>query len=440
MKKLNSLNKNAMVLMMIAATGLPASMAAAQFKVEHSAKSEPAPESKTDHQVMIIQSNDDEHAYEIKIVNGQVTVAKLDGKDVDKKSIKVTDGVVIFIGEDGETLHELKLPEDKQHKTHTMKQGNVVWDSATHTRTRNSGDNEFIVDFASAPKTTKGNVLYTTGVVSQPKVMLGINLGEPSSILRKHLNLKDGIQAILVEKVIKGLPAALSGMQDFDVIVSIDGSDEANGKILGKILSEKEAGDVMKLVLIRGGEKMKLKIKLAQYDAHALQFPKVTGEYFIDDKDGAQNIQLDILTKLEDGEFGNLEAEHLARLKEELHKHLGNVNEHHELAIEMRAKAMDAMKDAERQIVEFRNGKLFVQSTKELHEHAEQLRDGLHEIHERLPDLNPEQLHQHLGGVENRLAELEDRLDRQFDEMSSQIDRLTSMFERLMNRLERNDD
>jgi len=437
---LNTLNKNAMIAMMIAATGLPASMASAQFKIEHSVKSESAPEAKTEHRVMVIQSDDDEHTYEIKIVNGQIEVAQLDGKDVDKDQIKVHNEVVIFIGKDGKTLHEIKLPELHQiHEYKGNKHNKLVWKSAERGGVVHSGDHEFVIDIAGDHEMIQADFVFEKSDFIEPKVMLGINLGEPSSILRKHLRLKDGMHAILVEKVIKGLPAALGGVQDFDVIISIDGSDDASGQLLGKILSEKDAGDSMKLVLIRGGEKVKVKVKLVKYNAEAFGTP-IVGKTFRINPAGENEFKFELLTKFEDGEFGNLNAEHLTRLKEELHKHLGNANENREIAIEMRGKAMAAMKDAERQILEFRDGKLFVQNAKELHKHANHLKEGLYQIHEQFPGLNTEALHEHMGGMEDRLSELEDRLNSQMDQMSEQMDRLANMFERLMDRLEQNSD
>ena len=440
MNLLNILNKNAMIAMMIAATGLPASMASAQFKIEHSVKSESAPEAKTEHRVMIIQSDDDEHTYEVKIVNGEISVAQLDGKDINKNKVKIDGQVVIFIGEDGKTIHELKLPELHQlHEYKENKHNKLVWKSAERGGVVHSGDHEFVIDIAGDHEMIQADFVFEKSDFIEPKVMLGINLGEPSSILRKHLRLKDGMHAILVEKVIKGLPAALGGVQDFDVIISIDGSDDASGQLLGKILSEKDAGDSMKLVLIRGGEKVKVRVKLVEYNAEAFGTP-IVGKTFRINPAGENEFKFELLTKLEEGEFGNLNAEHLTRLKEELHKHLGNANENREIAIEMRGKAMAAMKDAERQILEFRDGKLLVRTMDNLNRSGIDITGALQGLHEQFPGMNPEALHEHMGGMEDRLAELEDRLNSQMDQMSVQMDRLANMFERLMDRLENAND
>lgn len=440
MNILNTLNKKTMIAMMIAATGLSTSMAAAQFKVDYSAKSESAPEVKTEKTVMIFQSNDDKHAYEIKIVNGEIVVAKIDGNDVDRKKVIIDEKTIIFINDDGKAIHEIKLPEApavvdgvfprKQLKV-KFPENIMVLNEDKNLRLLipgNPDENGFI--------TMQGNVV-------QPKVMLGINLGEPSKILRKHLNLKDGMHAILVERVIEGLPAQAAGLQEFDVIIFIDGSDQASGESLGEILAEKEAGDTMKLVVIRSGDKLKLKVELAEYNAQALGgtiyyegmkgFEEIKEKLEAEEKN-AQRVQLEIFTKIEDGEFGHMQEGHITKLKEQLHAHLSRIDDQRDITIELREKAMDAMKQAERQMVEFEDGKLMVRRA-----------DGISRIRlpkmpGQFPGLNTDDLHEHISGMNERLEHLEVRLDQQIDEMSEQMDRLMSMFDRLMDRLEENDD
>jgi len=260
--------------------------------------------------------------------------------------------------------------------------------------------------------------------------MLGINLSEPSPALRKHLKLKDGQDAILVEHAIEGLPAAEAGVQDFDVIVSIDGSDGANGEILGKAMSEKEAGDMLNLVVLRSGDTLKLNVKLAAYDAEALGT-----KVLFPGENGDENIQEFFLNK--DGDAPNDRQRVILNLKEKLEQQFGNSQEHREMAEEMQQKAMEAMEDAQRQVMEFRDGKLIVRSAKELEGRFNKLHG---QVIDRLGDINPEELHTHLEEMDHRLGMLEERLDRQMDQMSRHMDRLSAMFERMMDRMDRDHD
>ncbi|PCI09094.1 hypothetical protein COB72_07055 [bacterium] len=435
MTMLDTLNKKTMIALMIAATGLSTSMASAQFKVDYSAKADTGSVTKADKSVFVIKSHDDEHSYEVKIVDGEIIIAKIDGDDVDDDQVKIKGEVVIFISDDGETLHELQLPSANQTTNHKR-----VWVTSSGNKFPGGNDHSNLRSFFSSDN---DNHIDGTVVPSPPKVMLGINLGEPSKILRKHLNLKEGIRAILIESVIKGLPAALSGLEDFDVIVSIDGSDQADGELLRKILAEKDAGDIMKLIVLRSGEKLKIKVELAEYNAKELGTSSNGGKIYYDDQEGyeeirekieatrnhAKNIEFELLTKLEDGEFGHMQKGHLANLKVQLHDHLAKAADKHLISVKLHAQALDAMKVAERQLVEFQDGRLTVRSF-----------PGVTGRIQHIDRFLPQAMNSHMDGMEARFSALESRIDHQIDEMGEQMDRLMNMFDRLMDRLEKNDD
>ncbi len=458
MQIFNTLSKKALIATMIAATGLPASLASAQFKVEYdtkskasSAESKPAKETKDEH-VVVIQSHDDHAKYEVKLVNGIVKFAEMNGEELDHDRIKVKENIVIFLSEDGKVLTELKLPNMAQ-----IKKGTDVSFGWT----------------PEAPKPIQGQL--TTAGFAAPKVMLGINLSEPSDAVRKQLKLGD-TQAIFVERVIDGLPAKKAGLEDYDVIVSIDGSDFANGELLSKVLRKKEPGDALKLVVLRGGEQLKLKAELAPYNAQRLGTTTINIEADEEDfafpqtwtQKGENNFAFDL-----DLDFGpelhekihkalresGLSEEQLAIVQGQLHEHLdglqgklaqgnrfffapGSDEEHehiielenqHEMnkraeEIERRAmesmrkqefaviaqdKARAAMRDAQRQVMELRDGRLIVKQA--------------------------EEMESHLTMLEDRLSALEDRLEGQMDRMEEQMERMADLFERLIDRLEDRD-
>jgi PDZ domain len=443
MHTFTSLNKKTLALLLIAATGLPASMAMAQFKVDYAAKAESASSESKDHSVMIFKEHEGDHVYEIKLENGDVVFATVDGDELDLDRVKVKAKFILLIDDDGEVLHKIEMPETP-HTTKSWKSkdgdeeivlNNQKYKVLHENQFFDNGNGEIRIQSAFAPE--DGTVtLDLTQIQSPPKVMLGINLSEPSPALRKHLRLKDGMHAILVENVIDGLPAAKAGLEDFDVIVSLDGSDQADGKILGKILAEKEPGDTLKILVLRGGDKIKLKVKLASYDGEALGMKSIVIDSFpaphADDRDGT-NLEFFID---EDGDKSG-ELIELRNLKGKLRKQFGNSQEQRVMAEEMHKKALEAMRDAERQMLEFRDGKLIVRSAEQGEDRWNVLRGR---VQNHLNQIAPDGLAPHMEGMEKRLAELESRLDRQIDEMSVQMDRLTSMFERLMNALEDDDD
>jgi len=452
-----SLKSTTIVALMIAAAGLTSSVASAQFKFDRSKNDEK--QAIEIHEIVVheepkevtkststnvIKVSDNDHVYDIKFSDGRVISAVVDGDNFDLDRVKFDGEFVRFVGDDGEeVLYEISLPPQVfSHHAHQAHQahGHHSPDVNHEVTAWVSGDNAH----AQHQFEWKSDGL-------PPKVMLGFYLGEPSAALRKHLSLPKDRGAIMVERVIKGLPAALAGMQDFDVIISIDGSDEADSKMLNKILSSKEAGDQLKVYVLRGGKKVKLNVELKAYDAESMKqvegyiiqpdfpavpvaprFPQVQEQSqnkafrFEIDRErlgkGIGEIEFEFFNKLDDGEFGNLPKPALEKLKRELKIQLDHLGQNQIHVERIQKNALEAMKGAERQMLELREGKLMVRDLAEL---KHELARGA-----------PEALHEHVDGLEHRLEGLEKRLDEQMERMDRQMDRLADMLERLMDRLD----
>jgi len=206
-------------------------------------------------------------------------------------------------------------------------------------------------------------------------------------------------------------------------VVMTDGTSYTTRSTWGK------AGDTLKLVVLRSGDKLKLNVKLEAYDAEAL------GMNVFPDADEDANVQVFTLGKDEDADhdrMGEMES-----LREKLEQQFGDSKEHRQMAEEMQRKAMDAMADAQRQILEFKDGKLIVRSAKDL---EGRLHDIYGDLDQQLGDFNPKELSGHLDEMDHRLGMLEERLDRQMDQMNRHMDRLSAMFERLMDRMDHDQD
>ncbi|MHA7814482.1 MAG: PDZ domain-containing protein [Phycisphaerales bacterium] len=456
MNILSSLNKKALIATLIAATGIPASAANAQFKVEYETKAKAETEKKaaahkaSDEHVIVVKSSDDNDEYEVKVINGVVKFAQMNGKEVDHDRIKVDGESIIFLSEDGEKLTEFKV------------KGIAKWNSDKKSSTG------WTIAAPDAPDAPEPAQIRVAQIVEQPKVMLGINLTEPSDAVRKQLKLGDR-QAIFVERVIDGLPAKKAGLEAYDVIVSIDGSDQASSELLSKVLRKKDPGDPLKLIVLRGGDKMTIKAELVPYNAQKLGVTRLPQAEFeiaedfefpgdwTDDKGKSFTLGLgigpDVHEKIHNAlRESGVSEEQLAIIEEQLHEHLGGLGrmfgdednmfffspnapevqkeheehvrrieeaerhrfeEQRELAAVAKEKARAAMRDAQRQVMELRDGRLVVRQ-------AEQMEDQLAEL-------------------EDRLSELEDRLEDQMDRMEEQMDRMADLFERLIDRLEDRD-
>lgn len=220
------------------------------------------PRTITRRQVVIKHNLGDGQVYELKMNDGDFIVLR-NGEKLHAERIKTSSGKVLVLGEDGEELTTFELEGMKRApKTGSVqklwvgeggKGGNVVID----------GDVGFGFSTDQNMQIAKAH----------PPVMLGIRLGEPGAALRAHLDLGEK-DAILVEGVTEGLAADRAGLRKYDVIISVDGSGEANGQVLHKALSKKEPGDELRLIVVRGCDKVRLTAELDAYNAEKLSISR----------------------------------------------------------------------------------------------------------------------------------------------------------------------
>ncbi len=89
---------------------------------------------------------------------------------------------------------------------------------------------------------------------------LGIAHEDPDAGLRSKLNLKEG-QGAKVTAVHAQTPAAKAGIQEGDVIVSLDGQDVGSSK-LREAIQKRSPGEKLDVVLVRGAEKITRSVEL----------------------------------------------------------------------------------------------------------------------------------------------------------------------------------
>ncbi len=302
-----------------------------------------------------------------------------------------------------------------------------------------------------------------------PKVMLGINLSDAHEKLLE----KNGItvDSILVEHVIKGLPADKSGIQDRDIIISIDGSNGMSSKKLPELLQKHNPGDEIQIVVVRNGEKMRIDTTLQPYDAEALGADMVHIERFwssvedvfdgtpggdVDDsqiffrafgpkvRDRTHERIMSILRSngISEDQILEIEAQidesldefvksvqGVVRVQDDADMHIkGRVM----MAESMRKKAEQAMRDAEERLtLQYKDGQLL------LKRHTENLKnDEFRVLGERLQKTIPAIESKLESQLDDRLGELEDRLNELEGVLDSRMENLTSLIERLIDRLD----
>lgn len=385
--------------------------------------------------VWVQKVSDNQHTYELRMEDGDYIV-KLDGKRVPEKQIKDKGSVIILMDKSGEVLYEFQTDLSVDHHVSGTARTPMV------IRTKRTGNHLFPGD---------SNVSFgvTTDIQKRPRVMLGIYSGEPGDSLREHLGIKG--DAIVVESVIKGLAADKAGLKDNDIILSINGSKGISSDQLTEILSEFDPGDEVKMVVLRKGDKMKLNAKLLPYDSNALghgnsvggvwtadAHVNTDGTGFLFSEQAQENTYATILRELEGKGLSGEELENIERsIRESLNANLWTRygtdqdsnrvfefhtdSDDHRFPELMHRKAEQAMRDAERMTMEFRDGQLLLKRHAQgLEEHIAELKE---QVHESMPEIE-EELHGRLEELEGRLDELESMLDERMDSLSGLIERL----------------
>jgi len=385
-----------------------AGSADAQFVPEE--KSSPVAHLSSDDSVSAVQTIvttlSDGTVYKLVVRDGSIDGAWINNEVVPSDRIVRSDRSVKLLGEDGAVLHEFRLggPDAPPASRGMSPGGRDVWAMSAPAAPRAP---------AEAP----------------PPVMLGINLSEPGAALRAQLGLGD-LPAILVDGVIDGLPACEAGLKRYDVIVSLDGSEGASSEALSNLLRTKKPGDVLKMHIIRGGEKKAIEATLAPYDAEKLHslnielsfsdddFPQITIEQdddrsvmrWIERRDGLRK-KLESLT----GEEAEAARDAAMRAAEEAMRRSN----------EIQRKVEQAMRDAERKVLELRGDRLFVRPAEEAADLARELE---RQVERKMPEIR--------GELDARLDAMERRFDALERDLESRLERLTSIMERLADRLE----
>lgn len=203
--------------------------------------------SKSDVNIVMSQSDGGDE-FELTIHNNEVS-AKVNGNEVPKDQIRRAGDRIEILDKDGNVA--TTFTTTVVH-TDSAPEGTMVY--------RLGGQNgSFGGPFAVAGPA--------------PKAMLGLTMGDISESLQEHLGLDAGA-AVSVERVIDGLPADKAGIKKGDVIVSFDGQKPISAAKIHELLQSKDAGDKVKIVVLRKGEEKTLTVELQKYDPKRLEIAR----------------------------------------------------------------------------------------------------------------------------------------------------------------------
>ncbi len=359
---------------------------------------------------------DDGDKYEV-IIKNDATVAKVNGIRVADDLVKMKDGKVIILDDNGDVIKELRV-------------------ARVEGAGQNNGTASWRTEIARAPSAPSAprvpgvmdrffssqdqqNELNSAIAMERPPVMLGVLLEGPGEALQAQLGVSE--YAVLIEKVMEGLPADKAGLKKWDIIIEVDGDEIDRPGMLGEILMESEPGDELEFVIVRGGKKIDRTLELAAYDAKKLgvtvsvntsaspgqgwtlgfennnRFPGALG------RDSARSIEdaMEQLEKLrvfgDDKEAQEKFSEQLAKMQRELASRAEGLRRNQALLLDNKGRLI--FNDDDR----------------------EEMTDALEE---RLEDLEDQ--------FEDRLESLEDRLEARWEKMEHMLDRMFDKFEQML--------
>ncbi len=112
----------------------------------------------------------------------------------------------------------------------------------------------------------------------EPKVILGIQMAPPGEALERHLKLEPGTTT-MISGLYEGLPAHAAGLEEFDIIVAVDGRKPAGAGDIREALADRESGDVVELTVIHEGRRRKIDVKLEAFDRAKMESSRLLGKH-----------------------------------------------------------------------------------------------------------------------------------------------------------------
>ncbi len=210
--------------------------------------------------VVVMSRGDGDQSVEVRLEDGKVVGAKVNGKEVPADRIRRKDGKVEILDTDGEVIQSFSVGGE----------GGAFWVGPEGQKLEQLLRLQDPHLFQGGGEGGEPWRLIAPGeTFAPPKVMLGINMGTPDDETTEKHGI-DPAETILISKVIEGLPADKAGIKEGDIVVKIGGKSPATPEKLRELLRDKDAGDTLKVTVLRDGEERTLTVELAEYDASKL--------------------------------------------------------------------------------------------------------------------------------------------------------------------------
>ncbi|MBL0869822.1 MAG: PDZ domain-containing protein [Phycisphaerales bacterium] len=204
--------------------------------------------------------NENGKKIEVRLRDGEVVKATLDGKEIPKDRVKTENGTMTIVDEQGNVLTRMEVP-----KVETIELGTP----------RNRGNGERRIFRIPAPngqqRLMDQDAIVQMEKQEKPAVMLGVRLAPVPGVLARYLGI-DAENAVLIAGVAEGTPAAAAGLKPYDIVTALNGEKLEGPESIGKKLKESKAkaGDEIKLSVLSKGTAKDATLKLVAYDAEVM--------------------------------------------------------------------------------------------------------------------------------------------------------------------------
>lgn len=269
----------------------------------------------TSNSAMHYHTKSDRGEFELRVANGEVTLARIDGRDVGPSRLRRVPEGWQFLDESGRVLETARMAAQPGAVRVQAGQGGGAWtgerlpsgargaakaQSSAGGRASSGARSSTMGQSSSEKRSSSGSQSATSSSGSArddarrimtdgaelgvepveaepvPRAMIGAGLGTIDEALAHHLVL-DVQRVTLVTNVVAGLPAANAGVQRYDVIVGVNGSDRASPKMLRGLLANAEPGTKFALKVRRGSETKDVELEAVAFDAEKLSAIEVEG-------------------------------------------------------------------------------------------------------------------------------------------------------------------
>ena len=115
-------------------------------------------------------------------------------------------------------------------------------------------------------------------ILTPPPVMLGVTMEQPGPSLVTHLGVNPARTSLLVD-VIPGLPADRAGLKDHDLVIAVDGSQDASPHNIRTRLRKMKPGETITFTVRRGNESSTVTLAADAWKAEHMVRPLHAGTF-----------------------------------------------------------------------------------------------------------------------------------------------------------------